>query len=93
MSTTDAGGARMFLVKYALSEGIEEVTINHEHCSTSDEFVYLVGRSFWSFKVGRDIFADRADAEKAADALRLKKVESLKKQIKRLEAMRFGVQP
>jgi hypothetical protein len=91
MEHVDTGGARMFLVKYALSEGIEEVTLN-EGCSTRDDYVYLVGRSFWSFKVGRDIFAERTDAEKAADALRLKKVESLKKQIKRLEAMRFGRQ-
>jgi hypothetical protein len=78
-----------YLTKYALTEGIKEVTARNY--GDDGTYVYPEGYTSWfSFKLGRDVFESRADAVKAAEAMRIKKIASLRKQIAKLEKLSFG---
>lgn len=74
-----------YLSKYALSDGIKVV----EADDVSDGYVRPDGYYWISFKLGRDIHETEAAAKAAAESMRLKKIASLKKQIAKLEAMKF----
>jgi hypothetical protein len=78
---------KIWISKYALSGGISEYECAEPH----DGYAYP-GDPFppyASFKVGRDAHATREDAVKAAEAARTKKIASVRKQLARLEALRF----
>lgn len=76
-----------WLSKYALTTGIEESRV----VSTSSirkGYVLLVATHV-AMKIGVDAHETREGALKAAEQMRLRKIASLKKQIAKLEAMRF----
>lgn len=77
-----------WLSKYALSDGIvSEVRV--QACKPGDEYIYAVGYQGTWFRRGRDIHETKAEAIKAAEAMRIKKIASLRKQIAKLEALKF----
>ena len=75
-----------YLSKYALSGGVKEVrgVLKDDYVSAIDGLF-----SFQSYRLGRDIFERREDAVTAANRLRMAKIASLQKQIKKLEGMEF----
>lgn len=78
-------GQHVWLAKYALTAGITEEVVG----SASGGFAYMENRSWNSYKVGRDVFANYTDALTAAEAMRQKKLDSLRKQIAKLEKLKF----
>jgi hypothetical protein len=80
---------KIWISKYALSGGITE----HECSPPNDGSDYVhPGKPFAtyvSFKLGRDAHTTREDAVKAADAARIKKIASMRKQIAKLEKLTF----
>lgn len=77
-----------YLSKYALTDGIKKVEVDVSPCV--DGFVYIKGH--WRvYKLGGDIHKTEAEALAAAEAMRVKKIASLKKQIAKLEAVTFEV--
>lgn len=75
----------MWSCKYALSEGVEEIEV-----CVKPESGYAYTRPYWrGYKIGQDIFATKQEALQAAQALRDKKINSLKKQISKLENLTF----
>lgn len=79
-------GQKVWLVKYALTEGIFEDTVAED---TRDKYVRLKERKWTFYTVGRDVFADRETAVQAAEGLRQKKLGSLRKQCMKLEKLSF----
>jgi hypothetical protein len=77
----------VFVTKYALSAGIEEVRAE----VTDNGYAY---RNGWrqQYSPG-DWHRTRAGAVKAAEAMRAKKIASLKKQIAKLEKLTFSGEP
>ncbi len=79
---------KVWISKYALSGGITE----HE-CDGPTEFGFVYpGKPFMSyvgFRMGSDAHDTREAAEKAAEAMRKKKIASIRKQLAKLEAMTF----
>ncbi len=78
-----------WITKYALTEGIIKAEAKPPSESgyisvKSDRFHFRT-----SFKVGTDAFLTEAEAKANADKKRLAKIASVKKQIAKLEAMRF----
>lgn len=74
---------KAFITKYALLKGIEEME------GTVSEYGYLyVGGYYGSFSQN-EYYIDKTDAIKNTEQRRLKKIESLKKQIAKLEKMKF----
>jgi len=80
-------GQRLWTSKYALTKGIEEV-VSREDARASG-YISLEGHFWTLLKVGRDIHATREEAVSAAEAMRVKKLNSLRKQIKKIEALTF----
>lgn len=81
---------RYFVTKYAVSSGF----IYIKECQSPDgKYAYSVERYRQQFVIGSDAFEHEADAVAAANAARLKKIASLKKQIAKLEKMTFEVKP
>jgi hypothetical protein len=78
-------GQKVWLVKYALTDGITEEVVQ----STSGDHACMENRSWNFYKIGCDVFADHGEAVKAAEALRQKKLGSLRKQCMRLEKLKF----
>lgn len=75
-----------YLSKYALSDGIKAV----ESDDTGSDYIRPHGYvSFYSYKLGRDIHETEAAAKAEAEKMRVKKIASLKKQIAKLEQMKF----
>ena len=74
-----------YLTKYALTNGVEEI------CGRCDgKYVpYASGYMVSFFLLGRDIFRNREDAVRQAEAMRMKKIASLKKTLAKLEKMTF----
>lgn len=78
---------RYFITKYALSgKKIDEREIDGE---PEHGRIYDRARGYQSFEIGKDAFLSRDDAVKAAEAARITKIASLRKQIAALAAMRF----
>lgn len=76
----------MWLSKYALTGGV--VKIEGEVCRTdSSYFVRYPTRQFLT--IGRDCFPTEREALSAAEAMRVRKIASLKKQIAKLEKLEF----
>ena len=77
---------KMWISKYALTAGITEesgeiVRSHHDYFSTGPHGFY---------RIGKDAHHTRVEAEKAAEAMRIKKIASLKKQVKVLETLSFS---
>lgn len=79
-------GQHVWLVKYALTNGITEEVAQRV---SDDGWIYIEVDNWNSYKVGRDVFADYGEAVKAAEALRQKKLGSLRKQCMKLEKLKF----
>lgn len=78
-------GQKVWLVKYALTDGITEEVVK----SVQGEHVFLQGRSWSLYKQERDVLSTHGEALKAAEALRQKKLSSLRKQCMKLEKLKF----
>ncbi len=78
-------GQKVWLVKYALTDGIIEDVVK----SVQGEYVFLQSRSWNIYKQESDVFSTHGEALKAAEALRQKKLSSLRKQCMRLEKLKF----
>jgi hypothetical protein len=80
---------KIWISKYALSGGITE----HECEPPKDGSAYVYpGKPFAgyvSFTLGRDAHTTPEEAAKAADASRVKKIASIRKQLAKLEKMVF----
>ena len=75
---------RLWITKYALSDGITAVDGMEIH----DGGKYAGnGRVF--VRLGKEVHETLEDAKDAAEAMRRRKIISLRKQIERLEAMKF----
>ena len=73
----------MFSTKYALSGGIKEFT------PTERTVGYVYDGNYTFLKVGRDAFNTLDEAKADAEKRRQKRIASLLKQIKALEALKF----
>lgn len=83
-------GQKLWISKYALSGGIQEVM----SCKQVDDEKHIRVEGTWKgYTLGRDIHLTHADAVKAAEAARIKKIELLRKQIAKLEKLTFEVAP
>lgn len=83
-------GQKLWLSKYALSSGIKQQMAKEGLI----EGKYVgVCNSFYLYTLGRDIHLTHADAVKAAETARIKKIESLRKQIAKLEKLTLEVAP
>lgn len=79
---------KVFITKYALTKGIEEIEVSH-----SERYPHMVTDEapglFRSFFKG-EWFHTREEAVADAEKRRLRKIESLKKQISNLESIKFS---
>lgn len=78
---------KIFIFKYALTKGIMEVDAKikqdtYEEYATVKDLIGLI----W---LNRDYVHTKEEALKKAEDMRLRKIESLKKQIAKLEKMKF----
>lgn len=83
---------KAFIVKYALTEGIQEV--DAEYCSEENQEMikYRIFGGYcniYCHKENGDWCKTKEAAVKVAEKMRIKRIESLKKQIGKLEKMRF----
>ena len=80
---------KVWITKYALTQGIIE--IEAEECGKGFEGMIQTKEKCPSYYhgEGKDWHRTKEDAIKKAEKIRQKKIESLKKQIKKLEEMRF----
>lgn len=80
---------KIWISKYALSSGITE----HECEPPRDGGAYVYPgdpfTDYTSFTLGRDAHTTQPEAVKAAEAARVKKIDSLRKQIAKLENLTF----
>jgi hypothetical protein len=78
----------LYLTKYALSAGKAEVVELDERFNSHSPngWVYLQGYMS-GFKLGRDVSESRADAVRAVEAMRQKKIASVAKQLAALHRM------
>lgn len=81
-------GDNLYLVKYALTAGIELVEADEDQYH--DDMIIVVGRPAQIFKLGRDVFKDGSAAVRAAEAQRIVKIKSLEKQIAKLKLLKFS---
>ena len=77
----------IYITKYALSSGILEKEARIEDYGNGHLRAFVNGYS--SYEIGSEAFLTKEDALKNAEERRLKKIESLKKQIEKLEVLRF----
>lgn len=75
-----------YMVKHALTEGIQ--AIEGAPFEPDPSFVAVEG-DFRLFKLGRAVFADRADAVVAAQAMRDAEIAALQKRLVELQGMTF----
>lgn len=75
----------MWISKYALTAGIEKADGKVSEAG----YFYKNSGSYSGFKVGRDAHATLDEANAAAEAARVKKIKSLKKQIEALGKLQF----
>lgn len=78
---------KIFVFKYALTKGIMEVDAKIEQGAYEE---YAQVKDWIGFIwLNRDYVHTKEEALKKAEDMRLKKIESLKKQIVKLEKMKF----
>lgn len=79
----------MFITQYALTKGIIEVDGDKVQQSNYDKKCFYIDGYFNGYLLGTNIFYPREEAVKVAEQMRDKKIESVKKQLKKLEKMTF----
>lgn len=87
-----------YVVKYALTSGVQVVDVEKREIKPS-----CVSDGYWtgywfsesrftdSFKEGRDFSFDIKEAEKMFEEMKVKKLKSLDKQIKKISGLKFTV--
>lgn len=77
----------VWISKYALSGGItkHDAEIMNGYAYPGSPFMSHIG-----FLLGKDAHGTEEGAIRAAEEMRIKKIAALKKQISKLEGMRFG---
>lgn len=78
-----------YLTKYALTKGIIEVKEEEEVGTRFDGKTVKLKGYFDFFYLGKDLFNSHDEAKKVAEQMCVKKIESVKKQLKKLEKMTF----
>jgi hypothetical protein len=79
-----------WLVKYCLSKGtIVQIPCRASMSQDKEYVVHKIGYAHGFYKIGKDVFESEDDAMRAADELRIRKIASVKKQLKKLENMKF----
>ena len=84
---------KVWITKYALTVGIIEAQQVPGALYEGKEYAFFMGEN-GQYNTGfyipsEELFGDKESAIKKAEEMRQKKIESLKKQIKKLEEMRF----
>lgn len=79
----------LYLTKYALSKGVIEIKPAQVDQRYSDEKSIKVIGYFDNYYMGKDIFVSPDEAKKVAEQMRDKRIESLKKQLSKLEKLMF----
>lgn len=79
---------KVWITKYALTRGVFEMEVE----SQSEDGTAVYGKSLNDcyHGEGREWHRTKVSAIKKAEEMRQKKIESLKKQIKKLEQLKFG---
>lgn len=84
---------KVWITKYALTRGIEEITsedVSRMFIKKNGDLVMYGESGMFPVSYSSDnYFLDKESAVKKAEEMRQKKIESLKNQIKKLEEMRF----
>lgn len=75
----------MWISKYALTDGVKRMAGN---AGSSGVYFYPTGLA-WGYKVGKDAHTTEEAAKAAAESMRVKKIASLRKQMAKLEGMKF----
>lgn len=89
MSIKD-GFIRIWITKRALTEGIVEKLAEIVKEPNGDEYFRVKDSSLFEFyRRGINAFSNRQSAVMHAESLRARKIESLKRQIERLEKLSF----
>ena len=78
---------KIWVSKYALSDGIFE---GESEGTIRDGMVRVAGQNLYLHGEGREWHRTREAAVSLAEQMRSKKIESLRKQIERLELLKFG---
>jgi hypothetical protein len=81
----------VFVTKFALTDGIRECQVKEKQYGSSNYIVVKWPGGLneeYMFSV-KDCSDTLDEAKKVADAMRVKKIASLKKQVKKLEALKF----
>ena len=79
-----------WLVKYCLSSGeIRQIPCRTNTLPNKEYVVHEKGGSHGFYKIGREVFEYEDDAIRQANSLRINKIASVKKQLKKLESMKF----
>lgn len=79
---------KVYITKYALTQGILEKDLEVSPAYYNDKIFYAT-EGFYSYRIGTEAFLNIEDARKNAEERKLKKIESLKKQIKKLETLKI----
>jgi len=77
-----------FITKYALKDGKLQVFSQDVTIPSNHRVMLRIGDYPSFFTVGIDAFTDRESAMAAIDKMRKREIQSLKKQIAKLEAMK-----
>jgi len=80
-------GQRLWCSKYALSVGLTQEVLR----SLTDDGRYASTERGHFLVIGQDIHVTREAAASKADAMRVKKIKSLKTQIAKLEKLTFAI--
>ena len=81
---------KVWITKYALTDGIIEAESDTQTQNKEKVFAFWNNDEFGIFYPSKgELFYDKESAIQKSEEMRQKKIESLKKQIKKLEEMRF----
>lgn len=83
--------AKVFITKYALTEGIKEIEADIIRSRFEDE-EYVRDGLYSCFCIGENAFTDKSEALKKAEEMKIRKIASLRKQIEKLEKLSFKVE-
>lgn len=78
----------VWISKYALTKGVYSAEVEIKD-SIEDRTGVIVGFNFYA--IGRDCHFNKADAVKAANEMKIKKLKSLDKQMKKISALEFDL--
>lgn len=83
--------AKVFITKYALTEGIKEIETDIRRNEVGN-YKYVLYGNYSCFYIGKDAFTDKSEALKKAEEMKIRKIASLRKQIEKLEKLSFKVE-